>query len=259
MVAAEQIKDEANATEEVAAEATILPGAAQEAQAESTPPVGPTVEQLEAKLNALEAKYKKEVGDRDRGSARQAGEIEKLKGQLAKAIKGSVALARRTFGEEETPPEETEFQKWQREHGEDSQPTPPTPPKQTPAQRDVSVALNTLAEEYGVDTNNPPAELNGVMAEMVPLYDSETPEKAVEVWRAALRQFKAGKAGKEVEAKPAPKKDPAPILGAGVEHTRGTGSVTVSSSQAYKDRLKKGEPLPTAQEIDRITASFLGQ
>jgi len=168
-------------------------------QPEVLTPTGPTVEELKTQLTALEGKYTKEVADKDRGNARLAKEIDTLK----RAIQ---PLARRTFGEEDEPVE-TEYQRWQRELAAGDKADSPQPTQQvTQAQRDTTIRLQTLADEYGVDYANPPVELSGVIDELANLYYSDKPDGAVKVWKAGLAKMRTDKqttADKEAKAKQA--------------------------------------------------------
>ena len=88
----------------------------EQVEGEAAPPVAPTVEQLQAEIKAWESKYGKEVGDRDRGMARQAETLKQLNERLAAAEKAADALARQAFGEEEILAEVTPYQKWKATH-----------------------------------------------------------------------------------------------------------------------------------------------
>ena len=92
-----------------------------EPKTEALKPVGPTVEQLQAKIEAWEAKYAKEVGDRDRGNARLSKEVGDLREELKFTRKGTEALATLALGSEDIPAVETDKQKWTREYGNATQ------------------------------------------------------------------------------------------------------------------------------------------
>lgn len=176
-------------------EATTTSPPAAEAQALT----GPTVADLQAQIADLQTKYSKEVGDRDRGMARQADTLKQLTERLSVAEQAADALARQTFGEETTPVD-SEYQKWRNQH-----PAPKTTqPKERPLTPDQAISIGEMkatAKYYQVDYTNPPGELVDVINQVTTLFETD-PQKATEVWENGLKKRDVEiKAKAEAEAK----------------------------------------------------------
>ena len=161
--------------------------------AEAAKPVGPTIEQFQAEIEAWQVKYKKEVGDRDRGNARLATEVERLK-------KSTDSLARRTLDAGEPPDEETEYQKWKKEPS-DASPENPSQSVFTSDQILASGRMMAIAEEYEIDWLKPPADISPLLQEVNGLY-TDNPLEAAKVWKEGLKKRAAGRKAKaEADAK----------------------------------------------------------
>lgn len=171
------------------------------AVAEAEKLVGPSVVEVQAQLKALEEKYAREVGDRDRGNARLAQEVKQLKGRLENTQKATDSLARRTFGVEEIP--EGEYDQWRKAHNPPEETNEPPPePKLTQAQLIATGQLRAIAEHYNLDATNPPADLKETLEEITNLYYSGDPQKAVTKWKEDLKKRDSElKAKAEAEAK----------------------------------------------------------
>lgn len=144
---------------------------------------GPMIAELQARIAGLEAKYQKEVGDRDRGLLKQDKVLKETREELRASLD---ALARKTFGEEE-PAEESEYQRWQKKHGVPSSPPITSTPALTEAHLIASGRMIETAEAFKVAFANPPSDVDSLVAEVNALY-GDNPTGAAERWRTGLQK-----------------------------------------------------------------------
>ena len=219
----------------------------------------PAIEALQQQLAQLKNRAEAAEGERKalkQTITRQSAQIkgyETYSGELAEVRRRQDALARAALAEEgeEIDPPLTKLQRYQNEL---SQPPPPQDKSQK-TQGDEAYwrgRYEGVMEAAGLLPDAYPPALSSVMMAATEKANAGEPGEALAIIKAGIKEYQLAANLKKAQEK----REQAEQLRTNTARSEGAAGQR-DGPQSYRERLKRGDPLPTPADIDYITASFL--